>query len=176
MYKIFLVIILAAVGLQSCDKSKGEVGEVDGFVPVYVSNTTAKTIGFSGTVKATVNAGKIVALGSTLFQVEAGTGVHVINMANPSSPVKIGFLDIPGCQEMSIKGNFIYTNNFNDLVVINIASLVNPSVVKRIDNAFPNAFSSYPPERGSYFECADPTKGVVIAWTRTKIKNPQCRR
>jgi LVIVD repeat len=175
MYKLSFAVIMAAVVMASCGKPDSGVGEVDGFVPVYQSAASAKNIAYSG-VRAIQNPGKIVALGNTLFQVETGKGVHVINMANPASPSKTGFIEIPGCQEMSIKGNYVYANNFADLVVLDISNTAQPNVVKRVDGAFPDALNNFPPERNVYFECPDPAKGIIAGWVRAKITNPGCRR
>jgi hypothetical protein len=175
MNKLTLWGALIAGALTACTPSKTELGEVDAYVPVYASVATAKTIS-AQPARAITNAGKIVALGNTLFQVEVGAGVHVINMANPSSPQKLVFIEIAGCNEMSIKNGFVFANNFNDLVVVNISNLASPDVVKRIDNAFPQALTNYPPQRNVYFECPDAAKGLVIGWTLTKVKNPKCRR
>jgi hypothetical protein len=181
LMKMAVPVLLLTGGLQSCIKNKG-VGEVDGYKPVYMSNTEARAISVSSsTSTATTNPGKIVALGSLLFQVDVGRGIQVINMSNPAAPAKIGYIKINGCQEMSIKNGYIYANNYNDMVVLNVGSfsggvLPTLTVTKRLENAFPQALNGYPPNQGSYFECADPSKGVVVGWTLTKLTNPKCRR
>lgn len=180
MKKITIACCLFALMASGCIKKDSKnVGEVKGYVPIYVAETTAKEITFSATPKATVHAGKILVLGNRLFQVEAGEGVHVINISNPSSPVKLGFLKVPGCTELSAKNNELFLNNYNDLVVVTGTASFMPgtvSVLKRVANAFPEALNSYPTNRGIYFECPDPSKGIIVGWQEATIKNPKCRR
>jgi hypothetical protein len=49
-------------------------------------------------------------------------------------------------------------------------------LVNRIENAFPQINQEYPPFTGVYFECVDPSKGVVIGWEEKQIDQPKCRR
>lgn len=170
-----LCMMLAA----GCRDQSAGVGEVNGYVPIYVPENTAKEISFSTQPRATVNAGKILVLGNRLFQVETGAGVHVINISNPSNPVKLGFISIAGCSDVSAKGNELYANNYNDLVVLaGTASFTPgvPPVLKRVANAFPKAMNNYPTQRGVYFECPDASKGFVVGWQQAVINNPKCRR
>jgi hypothetical protein len=177
MNKIITIICLVTLVAGGCGKSKTGVGEVSGFVPIYTTEAQAKNIGYSTLSKATVNAGKILVLGSRLFQVETGEGIHVINIANPATPVKMGFFAVPGCQELAAKGNELFVNNYNDLVVLNSNAGVSGSpVLRRVANAFPAALNSLPLGSNVYFECPDPAKGYVSGWTRTTVKNPKCRK
>ena len=59
------------------------------------------------------------------------------------------------------------------MVVLDISDPTNVTVSKRVKNAFHQ--QDFPP-LGGYFECVDPSKGVVISWERTTLENPQCFR
>ena len=74
--------------LSSCTPNNPEMAlpaEADGYVPVYASAASSKVIS-AESPRATVNAGKIYTTGNLLFQVEADSGIHVINYANPANP------------------------------------------------------------------------------------------
>lgn len=162
-----------------CVKTASQPGEVSGFVPVYTPETVAKAIVFSAVAKPTENAGKILVIGNLLYQVETGAGVHVMDIANPASPVKKGFISVPGCQELAAKGSDLFVNNYNDLVVLTptiAGGVTSVAVLRRVSNAFPAALNSLPTGTGIYFECPDPAKGYVSGWVRATIKNPKCRR
>lgn len=179
MKKITLIGCLCILLAGACRRNSTNLGEVSGYVPVYASLATAKEISYSAQPKATVNAGKILVLGNRLFQVETAEGVHVIDISNPSSPVKLGFLKVPGCSDVSAKGNELYINNYNDLLVLTGTASFTPGVslvLKRVENAFPEGLNSYPARRGVYFECPDPSKGIVVDWQPATLKNPKCRR
>src|SRR5687768_18002409 len=56
--------------------------------------------------------------------------------SNPATASRIGFLSVKGAEEISIKENYLFTNNYMDLVVINIADFTNPVLVNRNKDAF----------------------------------------
>ena len=31
-----------------------------------------------------------------------------------------------------------------------------------------------PPPAGSYFECIDPARGLIVSWEKVELFNPQC--
>ena len=123
-----------------------------------------------------VNAGKIYVKGNLIFQNEIGEGIHIINNSIPANAQRTGFIKIKGSQEISIKGDYLYSNNYADLVVVNISNLTAVTEVSRIRNAFSDNNSQLvPPVRGNYFECVDNSKGTVIGWVRDSIDNPKCK-
>jgi hypothetical protein len=176
MKKQIYLIFASIIFFSACIKTKeNNVGIVDGYAPIYLSQQESKVI-TSGPPKAIIEGGKISKLGNLIFQVENNKGIHISNIQNPSSPTRVAFISIPLCQELTLKGNYIYTNNVNDLVVINISNPTAVSVTNRIANAFPAISPPYPTQENAYFECADESKGVVIGWELKKLENPKCKR
>lgn len=173
MKKEIIVIITCIVSITAC-KNNG-VGNVDAYVPVYANTADAKQIVLQSP-QPIINGGKIATLGNFVFQVETDKGIHIIDYSNPAVPVKKGFIKNALCRELAIKGNSIYTNNLSDLVVIDISNANAVTVTSRINNAFPDLALQFPPCSDCYFECADPTKGLVIQWNKQKVNNPKCRR
>jgi len=115
-----------------------------------------------------------------LFQVEQDSGIHIINYADAHSPRKLGFIKSLLCKEVSVKNGFIYTNNLSDLVVIDISDPNNVHEVSRTAGVFPDLALQYPSKLNSwstiYFECPDPSKGLILDWKKQIIKNPKCWR
>ena len=173
MKKEVIVIIASIVSMTACKNN--EVGNVDGYVPVYANAADAKQVVLQSP-QPIVNGGKIATLGNFVFQVETDKGIHIIDYSNPAVPVKRGFIKNALCRELAIKGSSIYTNNLSDLVVIDISNANAVTVTSRINNAFPDLALQFPPFTGCYFECADPAKGLVIQWNKQKVNNPKCRR
>lgn len=164
------VILLA---ISSCGTGQGAPTSVDGWAPIYASTDSVKKIeGIAP--RTTADGGKIYIKDKILYQVENGQGIHVINYSNPSNPQKVKFIRCFGAQELSIMDNYLYTNNVNDLVVINIADLDNIQLASRKENLL-RMVEEAPPSDG-YFECPDHTKGVIIGWQQKLLNNPRCRR
>lgn len=150
-------------------------GTVTAYVPVYATPDAVNDIGIAP-VRNTTNAGKIYAYNDYLFQIEQAAGIHIIDNSVPERAKKIGFLKVPLCSEIAIRGGYLYTNHLDDLVVFNLANIAAPQLVKRLEGAFPQIDQKFPPFSNTYFECPDPTKGVVVRWEQKVIKVPACRR
>ncbi len=87
---------------------------------------------------------------------------------------------------MSIKGNYMYVNSYNALVVVDIADWQHVREVKRVANAFQQGvqggggYQYYyipPPEHGVYYECSGliMTPGTIQSgWIRDSIYNYNC--
>ncbi len=172
MIKILLPL-LCMVYISSCRVDPPPPKETVGYVPVYAEKAKPSSISFQQP-RAIENAGKIYVKDHLLYQVDNGKGIHVFSIANPAKPERKGFIPIVGAQEISILNNSLYTNTYNDLLVLNISSPENITVTKYIENAFNLVSTVIPPESG-YFECVDPSKGIVAGWTKKKIYSPKCK-
>ncbi|WP_110055281.1 hypothetical protein [Chitinophaga sp. S165] len=160
--------------LAACDNDQPwQRGEIDGYAPIYSADPMLKQISFQSPRK-TVNGGKLFTAGTNVLQEEADSGLHIISYQDPAHPVKTGFLRIPGFQVAAIEGDYLYANNYNDLIIISLKALSTNMTVGRLADVWKQP--DYPVEAGAYFECVDHSKGVVVGWRRAKIKNPQCRR
>jgi len=183
MRKNLTFLLIIPIIFSACTSHENTTpSSIEGYAPVYSQDvSTLKTIK-AEPPRTTVNGGKIYTVGNLLFQVEQDSGIHIINYANPSSPVKLGFVRSFLCKEISVKNGFIYTNNLSDLVVIDINDPTDVKEVGRTPNVFPDLASQYPPKNSInqfsriYFECPDPKKGAVIAWKKQTINNPKCWR
>ena len=72
-----------------------------------------------------------------IFIVERGEGIHVIDNTSPESPAPIAFLKVPGAEQLAIKNALLYTNNYIDLLTIDITDIHNAKLVKRSEDIFP---------------------------------------
>ncbi|MEQ1797257.1 MAG: hypothetical protein ABL872_04850 [Lacibacter sp.] len=175
MRKIHL-LLFAMLFLFACDGSiYFDPLNQQAYVPVYAKPADLDNIGVEA-AKAISKPGKIYVIGNLLLQNDVNTGVHFIDISNRSQPRKIAFLHVPYSTEISVKNNYLYVNNFNDLLVFNISNPQNPSLIKRLENVFPYHNSEYPPVSNTYFECVDASKGIVVDWKIETVKDPKCRR
>lgn len=174
MLRLYLVCCLC-LSLFACrDDVRWMNGTVNGLAPIYSKDSMSREITVKP-VRNTTNAGKIYTYNNYLFQNEVDSGIHIINYTDKLHPQKTAFISIPGCTEVAVEDHFLYANNYNDLVVIDISQLPVIKVTNRVPNAFPAVNQMYPPENG-YFECVDPSKGRVTGWKRQQLVNPKCQR
>ena len=82
--------------------------------------------------------GKIYVYGNSIFLVENGKGIHIIDNTNPVTPINKYFISIPGNYDIAVKGNTLYADCFTDLLAIDISNPANSSVQSFIPNLFPN--------------------------------------
>jgi hypothetical protein len=163
--------------LFSCTRedNNSPSGQTDAYVPVYASAENITQISVEA-AKPITGAGKIYAYGNYIFQNDINTGIHIIDATDKKNPKKISFLKIPLSTELAVKGNFLYANNYKDIVVFDISNPAQPQFVKRVSDVFPPVNQKYPPLTNIYFECSDESKGVVVRWELRRINTPKCRR
>ncbi len=169
--------ILILLFLSSCktENNSSVMGKVLGYKPVYSTSAELYLIQ-NKPARSVTHAGKIYVKGNYIFQNEMGEGIHILDNTTPANTVRTGFISIKGSQEIAIKGNYLYSNNYDDLVVVDITDVNNVKEVNRVKNIFyKNNFQLSPPAGSGYFECADNKKGIVINWVRDSINNPKCR-
>lgn len=116
------------------------------------------SVGFTTEAPDLVRPGKIYYKAPYIFVNERYKGVHVIDNTNPASPRTIGFIRVPGCLDMAVKGDILYVDNSTDLVAFNLSTR---EVVHRIESVFPEP--AYP--TNSSFRVKDkPEDMVVVEW------------
>ena len=170
---IFFFSILFLTGCYNISDEAPDIGEVEGLRPVYVTAADAEKI-LSLPPRSINRLGKIYYKGPYMYVNESNLGVHVFDNTNPANPVNIKFLQIPGCEDVAIKGNFLYADNVEDLITIDISDLENPLVVNRIEDIQPSTNQNAPENFSGYFECTDPSKGMVVGWESAILNNPEC--
>lgn len=171
----YLLLFLSLVGFGCLPEEVEPFNRDEAYAPIYASPKIYDSISVTAP-RSTTTAGKIYAYASYAFQVDQNQGIHIVADAHTSNARKVAFLKVPWCTEVAVKGAYLYTNNLNDLVVFDITNPLEPRLVKRLPNAFPTISQTYPPLDGVYFECADPSKGIVVGWERRRVDNPKCRR
>ncbi len=174
MRRIISFLILSLL-LFSCDPKPAQFRSPDIYVPVYSSLSAVQQYDVEAP-KPTGQAGKIYAYQNFIFQNDLYTGIHIIDNKD-QNPAKVAFLNIPLNTDIAIKGNYLYANNYTDLVVFDITDPVHPQFVKRVANVFPPVGQDYPPFTNVYFQCTDKSKGIVVRWEKKdSIPLPNCRR
>jgi hypothetical protein len=168
-----LVCCAVVTTLQSCwqdERPQFPLGVVDAYVPVY-SSPSLKEISFEAP-RAVQNPGKIYIYNSYLLINEPNEGIHVFDNSDPTKPLPLGFLQLLGSQEIAIRDNVLYANHLGDIVALKITDFQTLTLQGRVTVS--EWGMGVPPPAGSYFECADPSRGMVMSWAKRKIENPKC--
>src|ERR1700730_9076710 len=84
--------------------------------PVYQTLSQVRANIKTGPTKAMEYTGKIYSFGKYIFLNELEKGIHVIDNSDPSHPKNIGFISIPGNENMAVKGSMLYADSYADLV------------------------------------------------------------
>lgn len=141
------------------------------WVPVYSLDTSYRAVSYKP-AQPVEHAGKIYVKDNFIYQCETGSGIHVIDNTDPKTSHRVGFIEVKGCEEISIKDNFLYTNNYYDLVTIDIGTPQQARVVSRVRNAFYSSTSAQyhtwemPKDKG-WFVCPQLyTDSVIVNWVR----------
>lgn len=158
------LILLLMTSIVSCKDSMVEFRKYTANVPQYMSYDDLRKPVKSKPASAIESAGKIYIQGNYLFVNEKYKGIHVFDNTNPASPVNLAFFDIPGNVDLAIKGNFLYADNYVDLIVLDISTIHSPVEVARIKDIFPYTI----PETVDAYPIAniEKEKGFDVGWYR----------
>src|SRR6266542_5895165 len=136
MMQIACSFILISMIFSTCIKDSG-MRKTRIFTPVLKTSEEVRTAIKNDIAQDISHPGKIYVLGNYIFMNEIGRGVHIIDNKNPASPVNKAFINIPGNEDIAVKGNTLYADCFTDLMVIDISD---PSNVL-LKNYVPGLFS-----------------------------------
>ncbi len=126
--------------------------------PVYESKTTVLANIKSNQPVSLKEPGKIYLYGQYIFLNEINKGVHIINNANPSSPVNVAFINIPGNLDIAVKGNILYADLYTDLLSIDISNPLQAKLTKVLPHIFPER------EYGNGFN--PDTTMIIVDWIK----------
>lgn len=134
-----LTVFLAFASIllfNSCAYDKcSETVKYQVYNPVYLTKAQLRNVEILESEKLK-NPGKIYVYGKYLFINELYEGVHVFDNSNPSNPVNLSFISIPGNVDIAVKANVLYADNFIDLLGFDISDPENPKLIKKIENIF----------------------------------------
>ncbi len=173
MTRISTLILLALV-FSACYKPQNDV-TIEGYAPIYGNTAEIHKIYASLTPTHITNGGKILRSGPYIYVVESGMGVHVLRYNLSEGPSQVSFIHVMGCNDVALKDGYLYANNLDDLVVIDIKDVLNPKVVNRTPDIFTGAtLVDLPPVSGVYYECPRDNDSTLIGWELKVLKNPKC--
>lgn len=161
-YLLSVVLLLAACQSEENVMVTYKINE-----PVTMSKTQ-----FRASVKVTnnkvgiTNFGKICFFDGYLYVSESQKGIHIIDNRNPSSPVQVGFIELLGNADLSIRNNLLYADSFVDLVWFDVSNPAVPVLKGRLVDVFPDALPMMKNSYGFDYEKTYEKKSenIVVGW------------
>lgn len=132
-----LPAIACSIILAACTKDRG-FSVVKIYTPVYKPAAEVRAAIKTGSPEAITNAGKLFLWGNYMLLNEVNKGIHIIDNSNPKAPVNKAFISIPGNLDIMVKGNTLYADCYNDLLVIDVANMQNVQCKTFFHNTFPD--------------------------------------
>ena len=143
-----------------------------GVKPIYITRAELSDIR-NLPPQPTEKTGPILLYGNLFFMVEQKRGIHVFDVTNLSNPFKISFIKIPAINDFSVTNNLLLADNGPNLVSLDISDIHNVVVLSVQENVFQEIL--YPINYSGFFECGDPSQGIIIDWVPTLVSEARCR-
>jgi hypothetical protein len=124
------------------------------YTPVYTLKSTVRAAINGNPNQPVVQAGQIYIKGNFIYLNDVNAGIHIIDNSDPTHPVQTAFLNIPGNENIAIRGNILYADMYEDLLAIDIT---NPHQVKITGTLWGFFF-------GRYY--GSDSNSVVTSWIR----------
>lgn len=128
------LILLAAAGCIKDPSARTKTYTI--FKPVFESKAQALAAINGNASRPVGETGKIYMKDNFIYLNEVDKGIHIINNSDPSHPVQVAFLDIPGNQDIAIRENTLYADMYGDLLAIDISNPKKVAITKRLANLF----------------------------------------
>lgn len=135
MKKILLVLAVALAN-WSCIDECNQTRTYKATVPFQIGQEQLKNGIVNEGPRDLEKLSKIYAYENYLIISETKKGLHIIDNTNPSNPVKVSFLKIPGVIDMAVQNNILYADSYTDLVALDITDPKAIKEVGRVKNMF----------------------------------------
>ena len=168
MKNCYLLLLLLLSACYPIASRQDEM--VEGYVPVYGDHSRTQITLL--TPQQVQNPGKIYLYNHYLLINELKRGIHIYDNTDPAKPQTVGFIEMIGNTDMAIKNNVLYADHLGSLVALKIEDFTTLQELGRLP--INNWLAGLPPPSGSYFECIDANRRLVIGWKKQSLNNPDC--
>ena len=173
----FLLLFFAILGLSLTGCLDDDCTRTELYIqydPVFIPEDSIRPGIAVENARDLCSPGNIYYYNDMLLINERRQGIHVIDNSDPSNPVPLSFISIPGNLDMAVRNNVLYVDLYLDLVAIDITDVTNPKIIGRTDGVFS---SWYPLIQGAgYLVDYVPTeKTMELDCNDGRIGNPWFR-
>ncbi|MDQ8006103.1 MAG: hypothetical protein REI64_14980 [Pedobacter sp.] len=140
-----ILCMLALATLTQCKKSinsSSELELVEIAKTVTVEAARAEATGLTKPTKV-LKTGKIYIYKNFLFINEVRKGIHIFENSDPSKPVNVAFLKVPGNVDMAVSNDILYADSYVDLLAFDISSISSIKEVKRLKDVFMQFYANH---------------------------------
>lgn len=160
-----VLIALALFSLTNCNRDDDSIefeDPVSVMVPVIKSKSDIRnSISIMG-AQSTNSDGKIYVYDDLLFYIAQLSGIHVFNNQNPENPQNIAFIALEGVNDISVKNDILYADNYMDLAVFDISNINDIQLLNVQEDMLPY-YATHPEEVLYYQNVYPTTEGEFIA-------------
>lgn len=164
----FLLISLVLVSCGPTDMGEPVSGVTSAYTPILMKRSDLEQSIKMEEARTLKDPGKIYTYGNYIFISERFEGVHIVDNSDPSNPVNMAFVVVPGCVDMAVKNNVMYVDNAIDLVSLSLDNLNDIKVIDRSINVFPELV---PPDMNIVPEAFNaknrPENTIIIGWKKS---------
>jgi len=163
----FSLWILSLALFTGCSDKVSEMVTYKINEPVFMDAATFRnSVKVTAEPKAIETLGKMCFYNGYLYISEPEKGIHIIDNRNPSNPQIIGFIELLGNADLSIRNNLLYADSYVDLVWFDITNPAQPELKGRMEDVFVTALPVI--ENGYSFDynmCYNgDSTGIVVGW------------
>jgi len=134
---VFLFVLTCSATillLEGCHKDNTRTYTI--LKPVYKDKASVLAAINGSATESFLHPGKIYIKDNLIFINEIDKGIHIIDNSDPSHPQQISFLDIPGNEDIAVKGNILYADMYADLLAIDITDPQSVHVTGKVSHFF----------------------------------------
>lgn len=172
MKKVLPLLLLNCliVFLSGCSSNDDASTETALFaVPVVESMSDIRDNVSVSAARQTNSEGKIYVTEDYLFYIAKEEGIHVFDNQDPAAPQNIAFINLEGVHDIAVKGNYLYADNFIDLVVFDISNIQNIVLEQTLQNVI-LFYATYPEEAEFYDYTVYPDQGEIVTGYRFETR------
>ena len=132
--------------------------------PVYITYTELRNAVRMSGPRELESVSRIYLYNSMLFINERNKGIHIIDNRFPATPERIGFIEIPGNTEISIRDDNLYADSYVDLVTLDLSNIENITEIARQESIFPYNSRQNIPGNIRLSGTIDSSIGVIVGY------------
>lgn len=136
----YLLLIILLLIVNSC----GDYDELHS-APILMSRAEVESSIKMEAPQSLNSLGATASHEQALYIVEHYKGIHVIDNSNPSSPVKTGFIRVPGIWHIAMIGGQLISDNSRDILSFDITDALHPVLQARAKDLLMPPPSKYDP-------------------------------
>lgn len=134
-------------------------------VPVYMSYAHLRQAVQIEVARPPDRLGRVYLYQNYVFLNEVNEGIHVIDNTDPTTPINLGFIRVPGNTDIAIRDNFLYADSYIDLIVLDLSNPTEIQLVGRQENIFPyDAFQNIPYNIQLSSYDIEAERGVIVSY------------